>query len=272
MNNSDYSVLMSVYKNDNTDFLKQSIDSILNQTVPTDDFVIVIDGPISDEISNLLNNYREISGGVIKLVPFKENRGLGKALCDGITYCTHDIVMRQDGDDISLPNRAEIQLKLMADTSSDIVSGTVSEFEDDTSVIKGARVLPSTHEEILKFSKKRNPFNHPAVLFKKNAVIEAGNYSEEYHLFEDYYLWIRMLMAGFKGSNTRETVVYMRVDGKTMLRRGGKKYASDMISFHKWLRNKKWSSTLDFLTGAVPHYIVCIMPSSFRGLIYKFLH
>lgn len=271
MDYSDYSVLMSVYAKENPLFLKESINSILSQTIKTNDFVIVCDGPLTTELDAILKEFSE-KNNVINIIRLPENMGLGNALNKGIQACKNEIVLRQDSDDISLPDRASKELALLTSTNSDIVSGTVTEFIGTTDNTTGKRTLPTSKEEIYKFSRKRNPFNHPAVAFKKQAVLDAGNYSEEYHFFEDYYLWMRMLKNNVNCANLSDTVVYMRVDNTTYLRRGGKKYASDMLKFHSWIRKNKMSSTMDFLTGALPHAIVCVLPSSLRKMVYKKLH
>lgn len=272
MNNSNYSVLMSVYHKDNPDYIKESIDSILNQTIKTDDFVIVIDGPVSEAITSVLNNYKTSFPEVINIVPLSKNSGLGNALNEGLKHCKNDIVVRQDSDDISLTNRVELELNLLSSAKAQIVSGTVLEFTENTDVVNGKRELPITNDEIIAFSRKRTPFNHPAVMFSKEAVLKAGGYNEEYHLFEDYYLWIRMLKSGAVGANIKEGIVYMRVDKNTMVRRGGRKYASDMLKFHKWLKDTNWSTSKDYITGAIPHAIVCVLPAFLRKLVYKVLH
>ena len=133
----------------------------------------------------------------------------------------------------------------------------------------GKRTLPERQEDILTFSKKRNPFSHPAVMFKKSAVIEAGNYDETYHLFEDYYLWIRMFQSGCVGYNLQDTILKMRTPLDIYKRRGGWKYAKDLLRFHRWISESGWSSWKDFLTGAVPHAVVCVLPNGVRGMIYK---
>lgn len=271
MNNSCYSVLMSVYEKESPLFLKESIESILNQTVKTNDFVIVCDGPLTKELDSVLNEYSK-NNEVINIIRLPENLGLGNALKSGITHCKNEIILRQDSDDISVPQRASMQLQLISDTNSDIVSGTITEFIGSTDNVTGLRKLPLTQEEIYKFSKKRNPFNHPAVAFRKQAVLDAGNYSEKYHFFEDYYLWMRMLDNKVNCANLEASIVFMRVDDNTYLRRGGRKYASDMLSFHNWLRKTKKTSLVDFLTGSVPHAVVCVLPSGLRKIVYKKLH
>ena len=264
-----YSVLMSVYAREKASFLKASIESILSQTVPADEFVIVCDGKLTDELDSVLSSFTD----KIKLVRLPENKGLGNALNAGLSACTNELVARMDSDDIAYPDRMEKQLKMFAqDPSLALTSGTVTEFKDDISNTEGKREVPLTDEEIRAFSHKRNPMNHPAVMFKKSAVEEAGGYSEEYPYFEDYYLWVRMLMKGAKAANTADALVYMRVDDDTFVRRGGKKYASDMLRFHRYLRAQKWASFSEYITGALPHALICVLPNGLRKAVYKMLH
>lgn len=269
---TNYSVLMSVYAKEHADYLKSSIDSILNQTIPTNDFVIVCDGPLTSELDAILEGYSS-ANDCIHILRLPVNQGLGLALNEGLKACQNDIVARMDSDDISMPDRISKQLSLLqAHPDLDILSGTVLEFEGDTTNIKGERRLPLTNEEIIAFSKKRNPFNHPCVMLRRQAVQAAGGFNEEYHLFEDYHMWVRMLMNGSKGMNTGDALLYMRVDSNTMARRGGRKYASDMLRFHKWLRKSGWSSRGNYITGALPHAAVCVLPSPIRKGVYKILH
>ena len=209
----------------------------------------------------------------LHVVRLEKNSGLGEALNVGLDFCKHELVARMDSDDISRPNRCEKQLAIFREHPDvSLCSGTVIEFIDSTDNVVGKRELPVTYEEIIDFSRKRNPCNHPAVMFKKSAVEAAGGYVEKYHLFEDYYLWMRMLMNGAKLQNIREPILYMRTPKDLYLRRGGKDYARDMLAFHRWLKEEGWISVWTYLTVAVPHAIVCILPNSIRGLIYKFLH
>lgn len=267
---SDYSVLLSVYAGENPEYFKQSIDSVLSQTRKTDDFVIVCDGPLTPELDMVLES---VSDPVISIIRLPVNGGLGNALSAGLARCRHELVARMDSDDIALPDRMEKQLSAFEkDKNLSMVSGTVEEFTDSTLNVRGSRKLPQTHDEIISFSRKRNPFNHPAMMFRKSDVIAAGGYDETYHLFEDYYLWIRMLKNGSRGENLLSPLVYMRVDDNTMVRRGGWSYAMDMLKFHMWLRKIKWTSPIDFITGAVPHAAVCILPAKIRKAVYKRLH
>lgn len=266
----DYSVLMSVYNREKPKYLAQAMESIASQTIPTDDFVLVCDGPLNDGLEQVIADGKKLFGDALHLVRLEKNGGLGNALNTGIKFCRHDLVARMDSDDISLPGRCEKQLAAFEnDPSLSVLSGTVLEFKDSPEYVSGKRELPQKHEEILAFSYKRNPFNHPAVMFQKSAVAAAGGYDESYPLFEDYYLWIRMLQNGCKGYNLKEPLLYMRTPEDLYLRRGGKKYAKDMLRFHKWLLRSGFTKPLQFLTGAVPHALVCVLPNRVRRAVYK---
>ena len=267
-----YSVLMSVYEKEEASFLRSRMESIFHQTVGSDDFILVCDGPLGDELNRVISEYQQKYPEVLKVIRLGINQGLGCALNIGLKSCRYDLVARMDSDDISFPNRCELQLEAFEkDPSLDILSGTIEEFEDSPEQITGKRKLPLTNDEICQFSKKRNPFNHPATMFRKTAVEAAGGYSEDFHLFEDYYLWIRMLKNRSQARNLTETLLKMRTSRKQMLRRGGLSYAKDMLAFHKWMMNSGWSSITDYLTGAVPHALVCVLPNTVRALVYRTL-
>lgn len=272
-NLNSYSVLMSVYHKEKAEFLWEAMQSIYEQTVPTDDFVLVCDGPLNKDLDDVISQMQRKFGQALHVVRLEKNGGLGNALNVGIKFCKHEIVARMDSDDISFPERCEQELRVFQEqTQVDIVSAPVLEFVDSTKTITGKRGVPEKHEEILRFSRKRSPFNHPAVMFRKRAVEDAGGYNEEYHFFEDYYLWVRMLQNGCKGYNIKTPVLYMRTTKDMYLRRGGKKYAKDMLRFHRWMTKSGWGNSFVFLTGAVPHAIACVLPNSARRLIYKMLH
>lgn len=266
-----YSVLMSVYSREKADYLRTAMKSMWNQTVPTDDFVLVCDGPLTPELDAVIEEM-EVTHPELHVVRLKKNSGLGNALNIGMQHCKNELVARMDSDDISLPKRCEIELEVFADHPEiDICSGTIFEFQGEPDNVVGKRVLPKDSRSIRFFSRKRNPFNHMAVMFKKTAVDRAGGYAETYHLFEDYYLWIRMLQNGTTGWNVEEPMVCVRMPNDAYLRRGGLRYTREMLRFHHWICSTGWSSQSDFMTGALPHAVVCILPNAVRRVIYKWL-
>ncbi len=237
---------------------------MLRQTIPTDDFVLVCDGELTEELNRVVSRFAEY----MRVIRLKENRGLGIALNIGMEHCRHDLIARMDSDDVSLSNRCEKQLNsFRQDAGLSILSGSVQEFEGDTLLKK--RVLPEKHKELVEWSRKRNPFNHPAVMYRKTAVLKAGGYTEDYHLFEDYDLWVRMLRNGAKGANLSDVLLNMRVSDAMYQRRGGGAYARDLLRFHNHLRDTGWISTGTFLSCAVPHAVVCMLPNGVRKGVYK---
>ncbi len=268
-----YSVLMSVYAKEKPEYLRESMMSIFNQTIATDDFVLVCDGPLTVELDAVIAEMQQTFGSILHVYRLERNSGLGVALNEGLKKCRNELVARMDSDDISRPERCEKQLTFFENHSEiSLSSGTIQEFIQDSNHPTGKRKLPLMDADIRKFSKKRNPMNHPCVMFKKSAVIASGGYKETYHLFEDYYLWVRMLMKGYHAGNIEDVLLDMRAPEDIYLRRGGKQYADDMLRFHKWMRNSGWSSMGNYLTGAVPHAVICMLPNSVRRLVYRELH
>lgn len=261
-----YSVLMSVYSAESAVNLRASIESVMNSDFPAAEFVLVIDGPVGPALQEVINSYPSI-----RKVTLPSNAGLGAALNEGLKHVSYDIVARMDSDDICMPSRMGREYSKIME-GLDIVSSAILEFEGSVDNITGSRELPVSRDEIYEFSKKRNPFNHPSVMFRRSAVLEAGGYNSDYPYFEDYDLWIRMLMNGARVANIAEPLLYMRTSEGMFLRRGGREYGRIMLSFHKSLMDRGWTTRKDYLTGAVPHYIVCIMPQFMRKLVYRRLH
>lgn len=219
-----FSVLMSVYKNDNPEYLIQAINSItLEQIVKPNEIIIVVDGLIPIELEEVLEQYKE-KCDYLKTVYLKENRGLGEALKVGLEHCTYNIVARMDSDDISVPNRFEKQIREFEKNNEiDIVGGQIYEFIDNKENIICSREVPLENKKIYKYAKKRCPFNHVTVMFKKDKILNCGGYLSWYNN-EDYYLWIRMMENKAKFKNIPEFLVYVRVGDAMYQRRGGIKY------------------------------------------------
>lgn len=263
----NYSVLMSVYKKEKPEFLKESIDSILNQTRKTDDFCLVCDGPLTEGLYKIVDDYTTRYPDIFHVIYLEKNLGLGKALNIGIGECRNSVIARMDSDDIAFAERCERQLNLIQ-KGYDVISGTVIEFEGDTANQISQRKLPENDAQIRKFAKKRNPFNHPCVMYKKEAVEAAGGYLHCLW-FEDYYLWVRMIMNGAKCYNIQSPILYMRAGEDLYQRRGGTDYLKAMVSFKWKLREMGFYSWIDFLYSMGGHFIVCIMPNSLRSKVYK---
>lgn len=263
-----YSVLMSVYIKEKPEYLREAIDSMLNQTVKTDDFVIVCDGPLNEGLNKVITDYVTTYSGLFNVYRLEKNMGLAKALNNGILQCKNEIIARMDSDDVSAPNRIEEQLKAMEKQNADIVGSNIIEFEGNIANTKNSREVPEEHEDIIKFAKKRSPFNHPSVMYKKTAVVRSGFY-ENYRYFEDYNLWVTMLHGGLKGYNVQKNLLYMRAGEDMYKRRGGISYVGCIFRFKNHLRKIGFINMFSFLIDVIMRTIVSLVPNRVRVIIYK---
>ena len=219
-----YSVLMSVYKNDDPDFLKIALESIYDkQTRKPDEVVVVFDGPLKEQLYDVLNAFQKGREDVVKYYPQEVNRGLGEALRIGSELCTGDYILRMDSDDISDAKRFEKQIAYVeAHPEVDAVGSDIAEFnEEPTKEEMRTRICPARHDDIVRMCKKRNPMNHVTACIKRSALMKAGGY-QTLLLLEDYLLWINMIVAGCKLANINESLVYVRVGNGFDGKRGSK--------------------------------------------------
>lgn len=263
-----FSVLLSLYSKENPLFLKQSLDSLFSQTLLPSEVILVKDGPLTAELDTIVSDYKQ-RHSILKVVALEKNQGLGRALNEGLKCCSCDLVARMDTDDVAKPNRFEKQLKVFTQYPNlDVVSAWVDEFEGDVSNIISVRKLPASHSEIYSFAQFRCPVNHPVVMFRKQAVINAGGYMHM-PLLEDYYLWVRMLLNGSKFYNIQESLLYFRFSPQMFKRRGGWQYAVYEYHFFNQIRKLGFISFFQFIKNILSHCIVRILPNSLRSILYK---
>lgn len=268
-NYSGYSVLMSVYHKEKPEYLRQAIESVQAQTFPADDFVLVCDGPLNPELDAVIAAKQQEMGKVLDVVRLSKNCGLGNALNEGIKHCKNELIARMDSDDIAYPDRCEKQINVFnTHPEVSICSGVVEEFATDPEVVDTRRVPPETNAEIVEFAKKRNPFNHPCVMYKKSAVEAAGSY-QDFYLLEDYYLWLRMLMAGYQGYNIQEPLLHMRAGSDMYKRRAGWKYAKAQAKLFKYMKDKKFIGNRQYIKSCVIRSGSALAPNWLRKFMFE---
>ena len=264
-----FSVLMSLYIKEKPQYVEECFQSLLRQTVKADEWVVVEDGPLTEELYAVLDKYEKENPGLIKRVPFKENRGLGLALQSGVPECTYDIIARMDTDDICREDRFEKQLaEFEKDPGLDIIGSHIDEFEDTPDTIVAKRLVPVTDAEIKKYQKKRDAFNHMTVMYKKKAVLDAGNY-QSCPLMEDTYLWVRMMKNGVKCKNVDDALVYARIGKDMFTRRGGWAYFKKYKAGQKMVYDTGYISWLDYASVITIQFFVALVPRRLRGWIFK---
>ena len=269
INDIKFSVLMSLYIKEKTEYARECFDSLAAQTVKASEWVIVEDGPLTPEMYNLLDEYEKKYPGLIKRVPFEVNRGLGIALNEGIKRCSNEIVARMDTDDVAMPDRFELQLQeFINDPDLDICGSNIAEFETIPDEIVSYRMVPLHDAEIKKYQKRRDAFNHMTVMYKKSAVLAAGNY-QSCLLMEDTLLWAKMIMNGAKCKNRPEYLVHARIGHDMFERRGGYDYFKKYKQGRKKVKATGFIGWYDHFITLTVQFIVAVMPSGIRGFIYK---
>ena len=263
-----FSVLMSVYYKEKAANLEMALNSILEQTYMPSEIVLVEDGKLTKELYDVIEKY-EMENKIIKVVKLEKNMGLGKALNIGMDNCKYEYVARMDSDDYSLPYRFEKQFKFIEENPTySVIGSNIIEFGDLTNKNISMKNVPQTYDEILKYSRRRNPMNHMTVVFKKNDVKEVGGYLD-CTLFEDYYLWMRMLLHKKKMFNIQEPLLRARSGLNLSSRRGSVNYISCIYNFEKKLLKMHMINFFDFCCNMILRSVVAILPNRLRYYFYQ---
>ncbi|MDD2954115.1 MAG: glycosyltransferase [Parabacteroides sp.] len=263
-----FSVLLSLYHKESALFLCQSLESVFAQTLLPTEVILVEDGPLTDElyavVKEFTDRYLEM-----KVIPLAENLGLGKALNEGLKHCSYDLVARMDTDDIAKPDRFEKQLAIFREYPElDVVGAWIDEFEGEFSNVLSARKVPEEHADIFEFAKKRCPVNHPVVMFRKSAVLKSGGY-KHFPLFEDYFLWVRMLMNGARFYNIQESLLFFRFSPDMFKRRGGWRYAVTEVRLQTLFYRMGFIGFCSLIRNTSIRLVTRLLPNNFRSLLYK---
>lgn len=267
-NADKYSVLMSLYWGEKPEYLKESLESMIAQTVKPDEIVIVKDGLLTDELECVLAEYEERYPGLFHFVAREQNGGFGAALRDGVLACRNEWIARMDTDDVADVRRIEVQFAVIHENPNlDIVGSTYYEFNGDFSHLV-LRESPEHNDKLIEFMHKRNPFGHDSLMIKKSKILEAGNYEPELR-FEDYGLWIRMALNDAQMYNIQMPLLYVRGSDSYYSRRGGFRYLLQNINFFRKYKAKGFFSAKDCVTSLVPRIVVCLMPNQLRTFVYE---
>lgn len=262
-----FSVLMSLYVREKPVFLRACLESLCAQTLMPNEVVLVCDGALTDDLESVLTDFQ--AALPLKIVRLPENVGLGKALNAGLNACSHNWVFRMDTDDIALNTRFETQWRFIQNYPDlALLGGQIREFTDSPNDSHATRFVPLRLPEIIEFAKKRNPFNHMTVAYRKDAVLAAGGYQHLLYM-EDYHLWLRLLTQGFQAANLPDVLVQARTGAGMLSRRRGWVYVKSewqlCVLKQQWRVQSKIAAFWTFLLRAVPR----MLPEKIVALIYR---
>ncbi|WP_228286874.1 glycosyltransferase [Hafnia paralvei] len=261
-----FSVLMAVYCKDDPFYLNDALSSIYQNSLLPAELILVEDGPITDELSKIIDYWNK-SLNIVR-IKLENNLGLGNALNIGLKNCNNEIIIRVDADDLNREHRFLTQILYLKEHQDiQLLSSWVEEFEHTPGDKKVFRKVPPSYK-LVNFSKKRSPFNHPSMAFRKSAVLSVGGYGNE-HLYEDYALWMKLLYIGVKGDNIQDVLVDMRFSNDALKRRGGIKYAISELKAQLNFYHSGFISFPRLILNIATRIFVRVIPNSLRVFIYR---
>lgn len=268
-----FSASMCVYGGDNPEFFDMAVDSIVDQTVPPNEIVLTVDGPIPAAISSVIEKYRnQLSRSQIQfqVVYLEKNLGHGEARRICFEHCGCDLIALMDADDLSVPDRFEKQLAVFEENPDlSIVGGNIHEFIGTPKNCVGKRNVPETDTDIKLYMKKRCPMNQVTVMFRKETVQKAGGYLD-WFCDEDYYLWVRMALSGCQFANVPENLVNVRVGEEMYSRRGGWKYFCSEAKLQRFMLKKGIIGLPRYAVNVGERFVLqVLMPNKLRGVLFR---
>ena len=264
-----FSVLISVYKNEKPEYFTLALDSMVKQTLQPQEYVIVKDGLLTEALDACIEAFQQQVTVPVKILAFEQNRGLGLALRDGVVVCSNEYIARMDTDDIAKPERFAKQIAyLEMHPEIALLGSRITEFSTDVEHPDTITQLPLVDKEIRQYAKSRNPFRHMTLIYKKSAVLEAGNY-RDFLWFEDYDLWVRLMQKGFKVENLPDCLVNVRANDEMFARRGGWKYLKQDLKFQRWLYDSRFVNFLQLAKNIAVRSAMRLIPSAVKVLLYK---
>lgn len=264
-----YSVLMTVYHKEDPKQFVTAIRSMLDQTVTSDDIVIVCDGPLTEELDRALDEFRQQNPGVFNIVRLEENVGIGAAANIGLQHCRYDLVAKMDADDIAVPERCEMQLRRFDECPElKVLGGHIEEFGDDPAVPFSVRKVPLSNEQIRKFARRRQPFNNMTVMYRRCAVQAVGGY-RDFRRSEDFDLYLRLLAAGNYAENLDRVLVKARVNEGAFQRRGSWATLCGCARSRWYSYKIGYASLTDVCVCVAGELVIMLSPHGVKKFIYS---
>lgn len=264
-----YSVLMSVYDKELPENLNESLESMLLQSYPPSDFVLVCDGKLTNELNIIAKSFENEFKNIFHIVRIDKKVGPGKALNIGIKACKYEHIVKMDSDDISFPDRCLKEMTLFSiKPQLDIVGTYVEEFNNDTKQVISVKKTPILDKEIKEYAKRRNPFNRQTVAFRKSSALKVGGYSD-LKLCEDYEFAARLLGCGAKAQNIPEVLVRYRVHNDTPEIRKSFRLTKGFIKVRWKIYREGLTKFSDFFAPCILQLGLFIFPKKFTRWVYK---
>ena len=236
------SVVLNIWGKDNENCLRRSLESIRRQNQRPDEVLIVIDGPINEDLHKVIQGYEMSSSLPINRIDLPIASGLWNARNVGILAAKHEFIAVHDADDVMHPDRLRIQLEQIMNAEIDVLGSPVYEFDAISERVLGLRILAG-NDQLTRKMLWQNVINHSSVMLRKSAVVGVGGY-RNVHLAEDYDLWLRLMRAGMNLCTSDFVLQAFAVDSQLSKRRGGTKFIASEFALHRLVRSTKLQNVL----------------------------
>ncbi len=266
-----FSVLIPVYIKENPRYLFESLESLIHQTLLPNEIVLVEDGALTNELYDIIDTFTNKYKELFTIVKIAKNSGMGVAMNTGLKVCKYEWVARMDSDDVCVNTRFEQQIDfLKKNPSIDVIGSNIEEFVNSVGDLNQRRTVPEKHEEILHFSKFRNPMNHMTVIFKKSKALAVGGYWH-HRVLEDYHLWFMMLNSNCVFYNLQEALVYARIGNNMLGRRKGWSYLKMEFKFFYKMKRSAFITNVQMYKAISSRVIMKILPSKILLVAYRLI-
>jgi glycosyltransferase involved in cell wall biosynthesis len=268
---SKFSVLMSVYHKDKSEYLDLALGSIwTDQKLKPDEIILVQDGPLSNELYFIIDKWKKELKDILKTYPMHSNKGLACALNEGLKYCSYDYIARMDSDDISCKDRFFEQVKFLdKNINIHVVGSFIEEIDEDGVTIKNVVKYPLLHKDLVDFFIKRDPLAHPTAVFRRSFFDLAGIYNENVPLAEDTLLWCQGFVSGCKFANIPIIGVKFRRTKDFYERRSNWDKSVGLLKFRLKKINRIMKFGIMADVYAVLYFCMALLPSKIKKIAYQ---
>ena len=198
--------------------------SISFQTLPPEEILVVLDGPVQSEISTFLKDQKR-SDARLSVIELETNQGVSAAMRTAFEQAQNRWVARHDADDIMMPDRFEKQWPVVSEERYAAVGGAMLEFVGEPTNIVRVRRLPSTHAALASYARMNSPLNNQSAIFDRDAVLAIGNV-RDIHFMEDYDLFARLIANGYLLHSIDEALVLVHAQETMYDRRTDKRFSA----------------------------------------------
>jgi len=268
--NYTITVLLPVHGEADDKHFDQAVKSLFHQTLEDFQVLLLVDGQIEENLLKIVNRWHKKFGeSRFQVVEFGIKRGLGPVLADGLNSASSKYIARMDADDICEPSRLAIQFNFLeSHPEVDVLGSNMLEFVETPSNIILEKRMPESHEEILRYAQIRNPINHPTAFFRRQVVVDCGGY-RNMPFFEDYDLWIRLLVRGSRFHNVQITLLRYRVSPGFYARRRGFRYVMHQFRYLKSARETGFISRLGMFKWILFRVLPFLIPGRVQKILYQ---